>query len=266
MSTTDSLEECYSMLVVDGFLEPDVMQRLWQRWLWDTPCNHPLLDTCGDMNLNQGVGLLLCVALSHSWKSTDADIAHLLPHSPLVHLTIGPLNCLTQRQLLDQLECLQLNWGSVMGSHEDMEGNCQHVLEGIMARLGTLMSHAYTSGSTELDCIQYTAVLPTPAPLAELYIVSRKYLRRMCCLCLVLFRTLYITSAAVVAEVPADNVLSPIRSAFQVWSPTDSHHSVLFWSIHVGRHVLSLFCCGIGRNTTWNVRQISFHYCSKWCI
>lgn len=50
----------------------------------------------------QGLGLLLCVALSYS-NEGDGDIQALLPNSPLVHITTGCISDWSQRQLADQV-------------------------------------------------------------------------------------------------------------------------------------------------------------------
>ena len=114
----ESLASVCAALESGAGVPPDVLDRLWRLWLWDTPCNAPLSEQCGDMNHNQGVGVLLCVALSYEEPGEALTIEQLLPHSPLVHITTPPLAELTQRQLSDQLECLQLYWGQVVATHE----------------------------------------------------------------------------------------------------------------------------------------------------
>lgn len=168
-----SLSEYYTSLADCGSLNESSQKWLWDMWLWKTPCNQPLVDYCGDMNMNQGVGLLLCVALSHEPILDHQPISELLPHAPMVHLTSVPIHTLTQRQLLDQVECLQLCWGFVMGAHEDTEGRCADVLKRLMARFGTLVQHAYPHGSTVLDAIQYTVALPPQLDTIDLVIVTR---------------------------------------------------------------------------------------------
>ena len=58
--------------------------------------------------------MLLCVALSYEEHDTTQTIEQLLPNSPLAHITTPPVAELTQCQLLDQVECLQLYWGQIM--------------------------------------------------------------------------------------------------------------------------------------------------------
>ena len=167
------LAEHYASLVVEGSVDADAMEALWREWLWDTPCN--ATPTCADMNRNQGVGLFLCVALSYEADGAD-DIPSLLPNSPLVHLVPGPISAWTQRQLMDQIECLQLYWGQVMGAHEvslplvcslataklkpsdcqELDGRCEYMLRRMMARAGVLARHAYTPNDgtlVSLDCL-----------------------------------------------------------------------------------------------------------------
>lgn len=98
-----TFSEAYDQISSDEGLCKEHMQQAWDTWLWKTPCNQTLVDYCGDMNLNQGVGLLLCVALSKRPVEDNMTIAELLPHANMVHLTEVPLHTLTQRQLLDQV-------------------------------------------------------------------------------------------------------------------------------------------------------------------
>ena len=217
----DSLEKCYVRLLRERVLPDHVQKRMWQMWLWGTDVNQPLIDECGDMNVNQGVGVFLCVMLSYSLGAGNDDecIGDLLPHCPLVHLSKTPVRALTQRQLLDQVECLQLSWGNVVGSHEHLEGRCRKLLCMLMARLGFMAHHAYAGAPSPLDAIQYTTILPncnSTAGGSPLYIVTRKYTRQMCCLFVILFRTLHITSKAEVAPSVDEQSASLIRGAFQV--------------------------------------------------
>lgn len=99
-----TFSQTYNAMVQDGGqLSEAVMLQVWDKWLWKTPCNQALVDYCGDMNLNQGFGLFLCVALSTKPIKDNRTISDLLPNSKMVHLTDIPLHTLTQRQLLDQV-------------------------------------------------------------------------------------------------------------------------------------------------------------------
>lgn len=216
----DSLGKYYASLRRNQSLPAEVQTRLWNRWLWGTAVNQPQIDECGDMNMNQGLGIFMCVMLAYAYEEDARDhrsIAELLPHSPLVHLTLGPLHMLSQRNLMDQIECLQLSWGSVVGSHEHLHGRCATVLRLLMARAGDLARHAYGGESTPLDFTQYTTMLPhtRDANGQAFYIVTRKYLRQLCCILVILFRTLHIISEAQVVPPVDDATASHIRGSFQ---------------------------------------------------
>ena len=98
-----TFSDAYESITRKGHLSAELMQQAWDMWLWKTPCNQALVDYCGDMNLNQGLGLLLCVSLSQRPVVDNMTISELLPNSNMVHLTDVPLHTLTQRQLLDQV-------------------------------------------------------------------------------------------------------------------------------------------------------------------
>ena len=220
MDTSDSLERCYSVLMQTSTLPTDIQARLWNCWLWGTAVNQALIDECGDMNLNQGIGVFMCVMLSHTYAASSDDrcIVDILPHSPLVHLTKVPIHSLTQRQLSDQVECLQLSWGSVVGSHEHLEGLCRRLLCLLMARLGVLVQHTYSGAPTPLDAIQYTTILPASGGSSgepTLYIVTRKYIRQLCCMFVILFRTLEITGTAHVVPLLETADSQRIKESFQ---------------------------------------------------
>ena len=49
----DSLASVCASLESGAGVEPDVLDELWRQWLWETPCNAPPCEQCGDMNHNQ---------------------------------------------------------------------------------------------------------------------------------------------------------------------------------------------------------------------
>ena len=162
--------------------------------------------------------MLICVVLSYmpSTGSVDVDtIAQLLPQASIVHISNSPVNELSQRQLLDQLECLQLYWGKVMEEHYDTTGQCAYALKALMRRLGYLARHAFTVEGGVLDAQQYTVVLPMGTTATDLSIVSRRYLRKACCILLMLFRTLHITSTARVIDDISDSSRDDIKGCFR---------------------------------------------------
>lgn len=75
-------------------------------WLWETDCTAKGEEACGDMSPMHGAGLLLACLLPQQRPS--ASMAQCLPQLPLLHLNAGPLAQLGLRELLDQLQCLQV--------------------------------------------------------------------------------------------------------------------------------------------------------------
>ena len=152
--------------------------------------------------------MLLCVALSYEEHDTTQTIEQLLPNSPLAHITTPPVAELTQRQLLDQVECLQLYWGQIMEAHTSTAG----AIRALMRRLGHLARHAFPmqSATQVLDSAQYTV----PLPGGVMCIVSRRYLRRLCCVFLLLMRALYVTREAEWAEEITAETADEIRGCF----------------------------------------------------
>lgn len=148
-------------------------EEVWNQWLWESDCNAPPLEQCCDMNQMHALGLLCCIdALGNPALRIDKD---LLPHVPVVHLhPATPVLQLTLRQLLDQIECLQLNWGPVLSCAPEMIQTLIIMIQTLMARLGQLASHAYPP-DTVLDDPQHCT------PLQQLLIVSRKSLRQAIC-------------------------------------------------------------------------------------
>lgn len=135
------MEEIYSDAVALGALPDDsVRQELWQRWLWGVDCNMEIEEELGDMNTAHLLGLLLCV-LEGIDASASLRVGERLPRSPLVHLFNKPVAEYTLREVVDQMECLQLSWGEVV-SNADVE-DLDSVLHALMARLGVIAHHAY---------------------------------------------------------------------------------------------------------------------------
>jgi hypothetical protein len=155
--------------------------KLFQEWLWGGDCTAPGKEGCGDMNYMHMLGLLLCLMESFAWKD-EVCVSALLPSVPLVHLYSKPIASLTLRELTTQLECLQLSWGNIL-SHCEWD-NIAEVLRRLMARLGLISHHAFPEGDPIIDDPQYTAPIPGKA----LNITTRKYIRQMMCILLLLFR------------------------------------------------------------------------------
>jgi hypothetical protein len=178
------LAKTYRRLLATGKPPPN-LQRLWTEWLWGTDCVARGTEPCGDMNEMQVLGLLLCFAEALQERA-DKDtmmLQALLPSVPLVHLHPKPIAQFSLRELTTQIECLQLSWGAVL-SHSRWE-SVGDALRRLMARLGFIAHHAFPP-DTVLDDPQH--ITPIPGQEKLLMITTRKYIRQMVCILLVLFR------------------------------------------------------------------------------
>lgn len=109
------------------------------------------MDMCYDMNEMHATGILVCLA-EHAapCELYDAPISEETTGGPLVlHLhPTTPVRALTLRETLDQIECLQLNWGPAIASWGAPKARM--VLKALMARLGCIAHHAYRIGADEV--------------------------------------------------------------------------------------------------------------------
>ena len=179
--------------------------RVWQEWLWESDCNAPPSELCCDMNRMHGLGVLCCVNLS-KLPTEPKGLPELLPLLPAIHLHGSKPICeFSLRELMDQLECMQLHWGQIVGDIAP--------LHAIMARLGSIVSHAFATTKPEdgyenvvLDDPQHTTVMPQQ----QMSIISRKSLRQMICVLLGLARVQDIVQRSVV--IPPQCVQSVVKA------------------------------------------------------
>jgi len=123
-------------------------------------------------------------------------VMDIIPHLHIAHLYPKPICEFSLRELLDQLECLQLNWGQVLVEHDQNNndnnnndnndndnndndndnnnnndnnndkdsdgggGGALELIKACMARLGHIAHHAYPTDGPVLDDPQHTSVLP----------------------------------------------------------------------------------------------------------
>ena len=185
---------------------------LWDRWLWDCNCNAPPIEQCYDLNEMHALGLLVCLgehvqpgALYAECLDDETvggpDVLHLHPKTPIRSLSL--------RELLDQIECLQLNWGPALGDWGPAKARV--VLCALMARLGEIAHHAYPIGKRVLDDMQHV----TPLPEEPLGVMSRKSLRQTICVLFVLCRVCAIVERAkhtpVMPQARVDEAVNALR-------------------------------------------------------
>jgi len=159
------------------------MAQVWKEWLWESDCNALPSELCCDMNRMHGLGILCCVHLS-KLPMQPIGLPELLPLLPAIHLHGDKPVCeFSLRELMDQLECMQLHWGQIVGDKAP--------LHAMMARLGFIVGQAFQTSKPEdgydgvvLDDPQHTTVLPQ----TQMSIISRKSLRQMICVLLGLAR------------------------------------------------------------------------------
>jgi hypothetical protein len=110
------------------------------------------------MNLRHVLGVLCCLEEARVPHTPFFIGKAMLPHTPVVHLYPDvPIASLTLRQLLDQLECLQLHWGPVLSglmmTAEKDAGAANRpdlLLRALMARLGEIAGYSKPRDNGEL--------------------------------------------------------------------------------------------------------------------
>jgi hypothetical protein len=183
---------------------------VWERWLWGCDCNAAPMEQCYDLNEMHALGLLVCLGehlrpSAMYTKRLDADtvggpaVVHLHAQTPICGLSL--------RELLDQIECLQLHWGPTLNAWGPIQART--VLRALMARMGEIAHHTYPVGGAVLDDMQHV----TPLPDAKLGVMARKSLRQTLCVLLALCRVVAIVERAEPAPVyDTKRVLAALRS------------------------------------------------------
>ena len=193
-------------------------KQIWLKWVWGCDCNELPSEKCCDMNSMHGLGILCCVREAvHPVCMYEESLVDIIPELPSVHLhETKIISSFSLRELIDQIECMQLNWGQIIANMDRSD----LLLRAIMARLGVIAGYAYPTAKTEegydgfvLDDPQHTSAIP---PQGKLSIISRKSLRQLICVLLGLARVQDIVSRAV--RVPeqseakqAENVLDTLK-------------------------------------------------------
>jgi hypothetical protein len=164
----------------------DMLENIWNEWLWNNDCNAPLEEIYGDMNAMHIIGILIALLESMTPSDNHALLQNFMPDIPLVHLHKKPIANYSLRELTNQVECLQLSWGQVL-SHGDFDAYwCG--LRKLFARFGYIIHHAYTKAEDSvLDDPQYMTPIPS-SNNTEVFITTRKYIRQMVCIFFSLFR------------------------------------------------------------------------------
>ena len=161
---------------------------LWERWLWDCDCNAPPIEQCYDLNEMHALGLLVCLGeYAHPGRLYEERLdAETVGGPEVVHLNADtPVSQFSLRELLDQIECLQLNWGPALG--EWGPAQAREVLRALMSRLGEIAHHAYPISMDKQGVLDDTQHV-TPLPESSLGVMSRKSLRQTLCVLLVMCR------------------------------------------------------------------------------
>jgi len=210
--------------------------RVWEKWLWGTNGNALPVEQCWDMNEMHVYGILCCiresvVLSSNAVTYTTSEILPLeeYPELNIVHLhTNKAIQDYSLREILDQLECLQLNWGKIIGAllDNDQVELASHLLKACMSRLGSIARHAFQTEGRVLDDPQHITPLPdiqilqqaqqhhSSAPLLLTYgVVSRKCLRQSICIFFALWRVVAIVEKThYIADEPQDQMDRVIRA------------------------------------------------------
>ena len=230
------MEEMYAALTQGQWAE-GTRERLWKRWLWESDCNALPLEQCCDMNQMHVLGVLCCLAeaCDPPMPFFEMSIGHeMLPHTPVVHLhPETPIARLSLRQLFDQLECLQLNWGPVLSGiamkaatdeANDDNDSCfrppfsELLLRCLMARLGEIAHNAYTEEEGVLDDPQHATPLPSSRKEEadqQMLLISRKSLRQGICVLFSLMRVQDILARSEPAPQPSPQQTAEVIGALR---------------------------------------------------
>lgn len=182
------LAPLYKELLSKG-KEASLPSSLWKEWLWGSDCTAMGTEAAGDMSRMHALGLLLSLAEASKWTDDETCLHSLLPSVPLVHLYRKPITHFSLRELTSQAECLQLSWGCVL-SHCEWERVSEALLR-LMGRLGQIAHCAFPEKDVNMDDPQYVTPLQANGG-QRLLIVTRKYIRQMVCILLILFRFAYV--------------------------------------------------------------------------
>jgi len=192
--------------------DKETREWVWKKWIWNTNCNALPLEECWDMNEMHIYGLLFIIhesQVNQNFQSlTTENIFSPERYEDLkvLHLTgAKTLNKFSLRELLDFIECLQLNWGKVIGVLLDDEALslAEIILGCCCARLGEIATHCYEMEGTVLDDVQFTTSLPRALnakllkncqenPGKEYGVISRKAVRQGICILHALYRVFHI--------------------------------------------------------------------------
>lgn len=224
----ESTEKLYN--TIDQWDE-QTYHRVWERWLWGTNGNALPLEQCWDMNEMHVFGIMCCiresvVLSSNAVTYTTNEILPLeeYPELNIIHLhSDKAIQDYSLREMLDQLECLQLNWGKIIGSllDNDQIELASHLLKACMSKLGSISRFAFQIEGHVLDDPQHITPLPDiqvaqqQQQLTETSygVISRKCLRQSICIFFSLWRVVFIVEKTkFIADEPLDQIERVIKA------------------------------------------------------
>ena len=215
------MEELYEKI---GLWDDQTRVKVWERWVWGSDCNAPPMEQCCDMNEMHILGILCSInETENPVDQFNHTLAEIIPDLTIIHLHPKPISKLSLRELIDQLECMQLNWGQVLDAADD-KGDCLLLIRACMARLGQIVHNAFPTDGIVLDDPQHTSPLPQQISTnsnnnddgTSLSIISRKSLRQAICTCLSLARVQDIYEKSVlIPESTQDELKNMIKAMRQ---------------------------------------------------
>ena len=189
-------------------------EALWQTWLWETDCNALPSEKCCDMNKMHVLGIMCCLLeASCPVPQFRIPVSSIITELPIIHLHTKPICEFSLRELIDQIECMQLNWGQVIA--ESIQDSLL-LVKACMARLGQIAHHAYPADGFVLDDPQHTTPLPVSNSDLNLSIISRKSLRQTICLCFSLLRVQDIISRSKKVPEPSELETKKVIKALKI--------------------------------------------------
>jgi len=208
----------------------ETCKSVWHKWLWNTNCNALPKDECWDFNEMHTFGVLCALREAEcpssnaiQCKTNDIFPEDEFPELSVIH--VQDEKCIGEyslRELIDVLECIQLNWGKIIGAlmHNKKLDLALYLLKACMGRLGYIAHHTFELEGQTLDDPQHITALPEliaccDATKRQFAVISRKCLRQSLCVLFALFRVQNIVESVTFLEPQDDNLMNNIILAFK---------------------------------------------------
>jgi hypothetical protein len=219
----------------------ETKKQVWEKWIWGSDCNSKPLEQCWDMNEMHIYGIMCIIKESIEpcleYRLSLIDIVNEDDKNEflnVIHIQDKKKICeFSLRELFDQIECLQLNWGKVISVLQ--QNTVFNLLRALMARLGEVAQNAYEFEGEVMDDPQHVTMLPKQYSHTSVRsnnhekidknialnekngsvgneidtpifgVISRKALRQSTCVLMILFRIHFIVFNSQIIELEEDD-------------------------------------------------------------